>query len=289
MLELPEVETIVRGLRATLRGRIIRGVRLGKTDFIYDPAALERELPGARIAGVERRGKYILMPLVPNESSNGGAQLVIHLGMTGRLYTAAANQPGVQHTHVVMELDDGSELRYTDSRRFGRMVLVHESDEPKFLRQLGREPLEISAEDFTRLLAGRRAMIKALLLDQRRLRGIGNIYADESLWRAGIHPRRLASEISRQRARKLWRAIRRVLEAAIQAGGSTISDYANAAGEPGFFQLRHRVYDREGKHCYRCAARIRRIIVAGRSSHFCPRCQPAPRRSGLKSTARVGR
>jgi formamidopyrimidine-DNA glycosylase len=277
MPELPEVETVVRGLRATLPGRIVREVRLGKTDFIDDPAALERELPGQRIAGVERRGKFILMPLVRGESSNGGARLVIHLGMTGRLYTSAANQPGVKHTHVVMKLDDGRELRYTDPRRFGRMALVRESDEPKFLRQLGREPLEISDADFLRLLAQRRTMIKALLLDQRRLRGIGNIYADESLWRAEIHPRRLASKISRQRARKLWRAIRRVLEAAIRAGGSTISDYANAAGEPGFFQLRHRVYDRDGKPCYRCASKIRRIIVAGRSSHFCPCCQPAPR------------
>jgi formamidopyrimidine-DNA glycosylase len=277
MPELPEVETVVRGLRAVLPGRTILGVRLGQTDFIDDPAALESELAGARVVGVERRGKYILLPLEGLDSANGGRRLVVHLGMTGRLYTTAAGQPVAQHTHVIFDIGDGIELRFTDSRRFGRMALVRDGEEPEYLRQLGHDPLEIAEADFLRLLAARRAMIKALLLDQRRLRGIGNIYADESLWRAGIHPRRQASRIPAPRARKLHRAIRRVLAAAIQLGGSTISDYANAAGQPGFFQLRHRVYDRAGKACFRCGAKIRRILVAGRSSHFCPRCQPAPR------------
>ncbi|HWQ03618.1 MAG TPA: bifunctional DNA-formamidopyrimidine glycosylase/DNA-(apurinic or apyrimidinic site) lyase, partial [Candidatus Nitrosotenuis sp.] len=258
-------------------GRIIRGVRLGKTDFIDNPAALERELPGQRIESVNRWGKFIVLPLSRGEA-NGRLHLLIHLGMTGRLAHAPADAPAPKHTHVRFELEDGRELRFTDPRRFGRIALLAGADVPAFVARLGREPLEISEQEFLRMLAARRTMIKALLLDQRRLRGIGNIYADESLWRARLHPRRVAAQISPRQAKTLFRAIRHVLEAAIRAGGSTISDYVNASGERGFFQLRHRVYDREGKPCFRCKTKIRRILVAGRSSHFCPRCQPPPRR-----------
>jgi formamidopyrimidine-DNA glycosylase len=287
MPELPEVETVVRGLRSALPGRIIRSVSLGKTDFMEDPAAIARELPGCRFAEPSRWGKFIDLPVTKDASANGRAHLVIHLGMTGRLMPVPAELPVHKHTHLRMLLDNGRELRLTDPRRFGRVALLAETQVPAFLAGLGQEPLDIREADFLRLLAGRRTMVKALLLDQRRLRGVGNIYADESLWRAGIHPRRMASRITTEKAKKLYRALRGVLTAAIRLGGSSVSDYVNANGEPGFFQLRHRVYGREGKPCFRCQSKIRRILVAGRSSCFCPRCQPALRQSTLKSSSRT--
>jgi formamidopyrimidine-DNA glycosylase len=285
MPELPEVETVVRGLRAVLPGRRIVSVRLGKTDFMDDPDALAAGLPGARIANIERRGKFILAQL--EATANGGSAapvggapsyLIVHLGMTGRLVVQRADVPALPHTHAFFALDDGRELRYVDPRRFGRIALFSGPEfETAFVR-LGIEPLEISEAEFRRLLAGRRAMIKALLLNQSVLRGIGNIYADESLWRAKIHPQRLGSRLSSAEIHRLLEAIRRVLREAIRAGGSTISDFVNAEGLPGEFQIRHRVYDREGKRCFRCGAKVRRIIVAGRSSYFCPRCQRTPKK-----------
>ena len=277
MPELPEVETIARGLRAVLPGRRIVGVRLGKTDFIDDPAAIEQQLPGARISAVRRHGKFLLLDL---ESSNGGAHgssLLIHLGMTGRLVTCDPKAPVPRHTHVFFALDDGRELRYTDVRRFGRMALLQENSYEKSLDSLGLDPLEASEDQFVALLKDRRARIKALLLDQHVLRGIGNIYADESLWRARIHPMRLGAKLTRDELRRLHRAVREVLTEAIRLRGSSIADYVDSEGNLGGFQRRHRVYQRDGKKCFRCGALIRRALVAGRSSHFCPRCQPAPR------------
>jgi formamidopyrimidine-DNA glycosylase len=277
MPELPEVETVVRGLRLVLPGRRIEGVRFGKTDFIDNPAAIERDLPGCRIADVLRRGKYIVLPLERNESSSEAPVLIIHLGMTGRVATRPPGDPVVPHTHAFFALDDGRELRFTDPRRFGRIALFSRAEFDVTFERFGTEPLEVSEAEFRRLLAGRSARIKSLLLDQRFLRGIGNIYADESLWRARIHPMRLGERINNAEAHRLLEAIRRILREAIQLGGSTISDFVSAAGLPGEFQIRHRVYDREGKGCFRCASKIRRIVVAGRSSYFCPRCQRAPR------------
>ena len=277
MPELPEVETVVRGLRRVLPGRGIAEVRLGKTDFIDDPAALERDLPGCRISDVQRRGKYIVLPLERDPQGKNSPLLIVHLGMTGRLAVQAAAAPAAAHTHAYFTLDDGRELRYIDPRRFGRIALFSGAQFAAAFARLGAEPLEVSEADFRRLLAGRRAMIKALLLDQHFLRGIGNIYADESLWRAKLHPARLGARLSFADAHRLLEAIRHVLRAAIRLGGSSISDFVDANGLPGEFQLRHRVYDREGKGCFRCGAAIRRIIVAGRSSYFCPRCQPAPK------------
>lgn len=277
MPELPEVETVVRGLRAVLPGRRILSVRLGKTDFIDDPAALERELPDCRIADVQRRGKYIVFPLEGNAQGTDPPLLIVHLGMTGRLAVQATAAPAAPHTHVFFALDDGRELRFTDPRRFGRIALFTAAQFASAFARLGAEPLEVSEAEFRRLLAGRRARIKALLLDQRFLRGIGNIYADESLWRAKLHPARLGASLSFSDVHRLLESIRHILRAAIRLGGSTISDFADANGQPGEFQMRHRVYDREGKGCFRCGAKNRRIIVAGRSSYFCPRCQRAPR------------
>ena len=277
MPELPEVETIARGLRTTLPGRTILSVRLGKTDFIDDPAAIERELPGARIVAVRRHGKFLLLDL---ESSNGTARnfsLLVHLGMTGRLVTCDPQAPVPPHTHVFFALDDGRELRYTDVRRFGRMGIVTEEPQRNGLGSLGLDPLEASESQFVALLKDRRARIKALLLDQHVLRGIGNIYADESLWRARIHPMRLGAMLSADELHRLYRAVREVLNEAIRLRGSSIADYVDSEGNLGGFQRRHRVYQRTGKKCFRCGTLIRRTIVAGRSSHLCPRCQSAPR------------
>ena len=280
MPELPEVETLVRGLRRSVVGRRVLEVRFGKTDFIDDAAAIERGVPGCRIAAIERVGKFFLLRLESAAAEANGrppAALLVHLGMTGHLSPHRPEEPAPRHTHVVMPLDDGHELRYTDPRRFGRMALLSGAALQAEIARHGAEPLKIHENEFCTRLAARRARVKALLLDQRFLHGIGNIYADESLWHARIHPMRIAATLTRGQARALHRAIRKVLAAAIRAGGSSISDYRDADGRPGFFQIRHRAYDREGKPCHRCRARIRRILVAGRSSHFCPRCQRVPR------------
>jgi formamidopyrimidine-DNA glycosylase len=291
MPELPEVETVVRGLRLSLPGRAIVEVRFGKTDFVDNPAEIAERLPGTRIANVTRLGKFICIGLeagAPSAALTAPPSLlyfIIHLGMTGQLTVIRSCESVAPHTHGFFVLDDGRELRYTDIRRFGRMLLVPESGLADFNERLGKEPLEISAEEFCRYFGSRRARVKALLLDQRVLRGIGNIYADESLFRARLHPARIAENLSRKQLLALHRTVRQVLEEAIRFRGSSVSDYVDSEGNRGKFQLRHRVYQRDGKPCFRCKAKIRRVIVAGRSSHFCPRCQPAPRsRSGPKKS-----
>jgi formamidopyrimidine-DNA glycosylase len=289
MPELPEVETIVRGLRTVLPGHTIVSVRLGKTDFIEDPAALGELLPGRRIEAVERMGKFIRLALSPGPAAKSPERqmdLIVHLGMTGWLGVRWPDDPVAPHTHAFFELEDGRELRYTDIRRFGQMRLVAGDQFGAFGERLGKEPLEISAAEFNQRLAGRRARIKALLLDQSVFRGIGNIYADESLWQARIHPARLAANLKPAELERLRKAIRRVLLRAIEDRGSSISNFVDAEGQPGEYQQRHRAYDREGKPCFRCGTKIRRAIVAGRSSYFCPRCQPAPR---LKRAVRKAR
>src|SRR4029077_17074654 len=280
MPELPEVETVVRGLRLSLPGRAIVEVRFGKTDFVENPAEIVERLPGLRISDVTRLGKFICIALESGGSHSTPTSplyFIIHLGMTGQLTVIPSSESVAAHTHGFFVLDDGRELRYTDVRRFGRMLLVPESELAKFTGELGREPLEISAEDFCRRVGSRRARVKALLLDQRVLRGIGNIYADESLFRARLHPARIAENLSKKQLLTLHKAVRQVLDEAILSRGSSISDYVDSEGKRGNFQLRPRVYQRDGMPCFRCKAKIRRVIVAGRSSHFCPRCQPAPR------------
>ena len=283
MPELPEVETVARGLRAHLPGRRIVSVQLGKTDFIDDPAALESALPGSRFVEVRRHGKLMALRLEPAPAGITAAHesfyLLIHLGMTGQVLVCSPSQPVAPHTHVFLALDDGREVRYTDPRRFGRMRVERESAMPGILTKLGLEPLEMTEAEFASRIGGRRAMIKALLLNQAVVRGLGNIYADESLYRARIHPKRIAAKLAKAEVRALFRAIRKILEEAIRLGGSSISDYVDSDGNPGTFQIRHRAYGREGKGCSRCSAKIRRVIVAGRSSYFCARCQRAPRRT----------
>ncbi len=280
MPELPEVETIVRGLRDALPGSTITRVSLGKTDFIDDPVLLDESLPGSCIVAVERFGKFIRLDLVlPGGAVNLGGRrhLLVHLGMTGRLIVCPAGAPIAPHTHAFFQLDDSRELRYIDARRFGRIFLIPQADIGAFRSRFGKDPLEISDHEFRQLFLGRRARIKALLLDQSVLHGCGNIYADESLWLARIHPARMTARLSGAELARLRRAIRRVLCSAIRFRGSSIADYVDARGTPGEYQRRHRVYRRYGKPCFRCGASIRRTIVAGRGTHFCPRCQPPPR------------
>jgi formamidopyrimidine-DNA glycosylase len=297
MPELPEVETVARGLQKSIAGRRIVSVRLGKTDFIDDPAALEQHLPGRQIEKVERYGKFMLLRLsarggIDARSEDGDAEtasLLVHLGMTGQLALCTAAQPCAKHTHVWFALDDGRELRYTDPRRFGRMAYLTAALLAEELTAFGADPLLVSAEEFASRIGSRNAQIKALLLDQSVLRGVGNIYADESLWRAKIHPMRRGTELSKKQAQILRRVLQDVLQKAILARGSSISDFLDAEGEPGEYQRHHRAYGREGKRCYRCGATIQRAIVAGRSSYFCPKCQPAPRARKLSKRRGRGR
>ncbi|HTV59697.1 MAG TPA: bifunctional DNA-formamidopyrimidine glycosylase/DNA-(apurinic or apyrimidinic site) lyase [Verrucomicrobiae bacterium] len=289
MPELPEVETVARGLQAQLPGRRIVEVRFGKTDFVVNPAAIEEHLRGQRIGGVRRFGKFLLVECeaVAEEKATKGAEekdaLLVHLGMTGQLTIAAAGAPVAPHTHAFFALDDGREMRYTDVRRFGRMELLRNGGRERALGALGLDPLEASEREFSERIGGRHARVKALLLDQHVLRGVGNIYADESLWRAKIHPMRTGNSLGREEMRRLYGALQATLREAIRLRGSSVSDYVDAEGARGEFQLRHRVYQREGKKCFRCGATIHRAIVAGRSSHFCPRCQRAPRRRRIRS------
>jgi len=279
MPELPEVETVARGLQRTVAGRKIVGVTLGKTDFIDDPSALEKELPGRTIQNVERYGKFLLLRLgaVESRAENGeeGA-LLVHLGMTGMLRPLPVGEPQAKHTHVVMQLDDGRELRFMDARRFGRMAYLAGGVLRGELQRFGADPLEARLEEFTRRIRERQARIKALLLDQSVIRGVGNIYADESLWKAKIHPAQLGARLKPEQAKRLYNVLREILQKAIALRGSSISDFLDAEGLPGEYQRHHRVYGREGEACFRCKTRIRRVIVAGRSSYFCPECQRAP-------------
>jgi len=277
MPELPEVETVARGLQAVLPGTRILGVRLGKTDFIDDPAAIERDLPGCRIAAVRRFGKFLLLDLERPVASGAPFSLQVHLGMTGQIATCPPEARVPPHTHVFFTLDDGRELRYTDIRRFGRIRILANGALESLLREFGLDPLEAIEKEFRATIRSRRARIKALLLDQHVVRGVGNIYTDESLWRARIHPMRVGEKLKNEELHRLFRALQRVLKEAIRLRGSSVSDYVDSNGEPGEFQLRHRVYMREGKKCVRCRTVICRVIVAGRSSYFCPRCQMAPR------------
>jgi formamidopyrimidine-DNA glycosylase len=194
---------------------------------------------------------------------------IVHLGMTGRLQICLPEEDVAKHTHAIVRLASGRELRFVDPRRFGRLSVARSGD----FDAGGFEPLDVELKDFVALFRGRKTPIKSALLNQKLLRGVGNIYADESLYRAGIRPRRRASNISHERLHKLFLSVKDVLREAIALGGSSISDYVDADGEEGFFQLQHRVYGREGEPCLVCKTPIKRVVLAGRSSHYCPRCQ----------------
>lgn len=273
MPELPEVETVARSLRQLLGSAGLAAVELRRPDMLRGRPEHFAALAGCRIAAIHRAGKLLIFDLAPGGPSAATRwQLGVHLGMTGSLCIFPAGAPLQSHTHAILQLDDGRELRLRDPRRFGRLAVAAAGEPPAALGLAGgREPLEIDAADFVALFRGRRAPIKNLLLNQKLLRGVGNIYADESLHRAGIDPR--ARLLSQPRLRRLRLALRQVLEEAIAAGGSSIADYVSGDGRRGWFQLRHRVYGRQGRPCRRCGAVIRRCVLAGRSAHFCPGCQ----------------
>jgi len=272
MPELPEVETIVRGLARRLVGENIESVWIGpKPEPLKSPAQeIVAVVDGATIAGVRRAGKHIVFDL------SGRGHWIIHLGMTGRILLCPSDLPQEKHTHLVARLRSGGELRFVDPRRFGRVSVVRSNDGGDGVAGFdpaGAEPLDVGFESFASLFRGRRTPIKSALLNQKLLRGVGNIYADESLFRAGVRPRRRAHRLSRQELRRLYRSLQKVLNEAIAAGGSSISDYVDTSGGEGSFQFKHRVYGRTGKPCPRCRTAIKRVIIAGRSSHYCPRCQ----------------
>jgi formamidopyrimidine-DNA glycosylase len=294
MPELPEVETVARGLQGMVAGRRIVSVMLGKTDFIDNPGEVERELPGRTIRVVERYGKFMLLRLgevvrsvvdkkpvklkatdVPEKAEE--AALLVHLGMTGMLSPHVVAEEHKKHTHVVMLLDDGRELRYVDPRRFGRMAYLAGELLRKELLRFGADPLEVESAEFVNRISGRNSRIKALLLDQKVLRGVGNIYADESLWKAKIHPAKLGANLRAEQVKLLYRSLQAILKNAIVKRGSSIADFLDAEGQPGEYQQHHRVYGREGEKCFRCGTVIQRGIVAGRSSFYCGECQKAPR------------
>jgi formamidopyrimidine-DNA glycosylase len=307
MPELPEVETIARGLDKRVAGDTVESVWIGsRQQPLKSPASdIASTLEGKRIVRVHRAGKHIVFDLEGQSrapktatkiatktatetatkkgkrrtkvrvlawqttSSPQSAQWIVHLGMTGRIVVCEPAAEIAKHTHLIAKLTSGNELRFIDPRMFGKLSVL----QPGGFDPGGVEPLEVSEERFVALFRGRKTPIKSALLNQKLLRGVGNIYADESLFRAGIRPRRRAAAITRQQLGKLHQAVREVLQEAIALGGSSISDYVDADGEEGFFQLQHRVYGREDEPCLVCETAIRRVVLAGRSSHYCANCQ----------------
>jgi formamidopyrimidine-DNA glycosylase len=274
MPELPEVETIARGVDARVRGDRIETTWFSekREPFKSSPQLMANELPGRRIERVHRVGKHIVFDLARGKAP--GLQWIVHLGMTGRLLVADPETPVPPHTHGILHLRSGKELRFVDPRRFGRMELHgFATKNPTPFTGTGQEPFSISPADFAALFRPRRTSIKAALLNQKLLHGVGNIYADESLFRAGIRPRRMAQHLKRAELDRLHGALQSVLREAIALGGSSVSDYVDAAGVKGFFQLEHRVYLRTGQPCLVCGTPIRRLLVAGRGTHYCTHCQ----------------
>ncbi len=308
MPELPEVETIARGVDKRVRGDRIVQVWFSRhpQPFKTPRARQAKELAGRTILAVHRAGKHIVCELSSSEAKSGArkpgahkadanepgalkpdahehkslrpdahtpdSQWIVHLGMTGRLLVTTPEAPVAPHTHARLTLASGRELRFVDPRRFGRLEFRDLRHGAGFGAP-GDEPLTIGPDQFAALFHGRRLYIKAALLNQTLLAGVGNIYADESLFHAGIRPRRRANRVARAELDRLRLALREILTHAIRLGGSSVSDYVGADGERGFFQLEHCVYLRTGEPCRRCQTPIQRIVVAGRGTHYCPKCQ----------------
>ncbi|HTX77378.1 MAG TPA: bifunctional DNA-formamidopyrimidine glycosylase/DNA-(apurinic or apyrimidinic site) lyase [Terracidiphilus sp.] len=275
MPELPEVETIARGVDARVRGDRIAEAWFGRhrEPFKTPPGVQARGLEGRRVLTVRRVGKHIVCDLASGAGATvPDAQWIVHLGMTGRLLVTTPDAPVAPHTHARLRLESGRELRFVDPRRFGRLEF-RELNRGEGFGAPGAEPLEIGKAEFAALFRGRRTPVKAALLNQTLLAGVGNIYADESLYRAGIRPRRQAGRLTAAELERLRKSLREVLHHAIRLGGSSVSDYVDAEGERGFFQMEHRVYQRTGEPCRKCGTPIRRVVVAGRSTHYCPQCQ----------------
>jgi len=283
MPELPEVETIVRSLRKLIVGYVLTEAKVYKADMVKEGRRLLRRSVGEKIIGVFRRGKYAVLKL------SSGKHLLFHLGLTGRLICSKPEAPLERHTHLRLALSRAAcapsptrgldrpadrEVRFSCLRRFGNVRLYASAKKAQeFLSALGPDALKISSSDFKSLTSGSRQRIKALLLDQRKIAGLGNIYSDEALFRAGIHPKRPAASLSQERIKALHRTIRATLRQAIRHFGSSVSDYMRPDGSVGEFQYFHRVYGREGKPCGKCGTGIKRTKLSGRSTYFCPNCQ----------------
>jgi formamidopyrimidine-DNA glycosylase len=277
MPELPEVETIARSLEPRIIGRAISGIEL-----LYRPLLRGRgkktleTLRGRRVSRVRRRGKMLLV------ECEGRWTLVFHLKMTGQFLFAAEGSPRDKHVRLVIRFEDGrNELRFRDVRKFGFLLCLEGEPERACgeLAGLGPEPLEVGRPEFRAILEARQGRIKSLLLDQTRIAGIGNIYADETLFAARVHPETPASSLRAEAVERLYLAMRKILASAVEAGGSTLTDagYHDADGNAGDFQFSHKVYDRKGEPCLVCGTPIQVKRIGGRSSHFCPRCQRKPR------------
>lgn len=276
MPELPEVETVCRGLAPVLEGRVLQTVTARRPDLRFPlPPDFAERLQGRRVEKIRRRAKFILMEMA------GGPVAILHLGMSGRMRFVAPSEeltPG-RHDHLIFGTDHGYRVVFNDARRFGIAAYAEAErlEEHEFLADLGPEPLSnaFSGPVLAAALSGRRTPIKAALLDQRVVAGLGNIYVCEALYRAGLSPRRRAYTVQKGRAERLAAAVRQVLTDAIAAGGTTLRDFARPDGELGYFQHAFRVYGREGQDCPRegCSGAVRRIVQSGRSSFFCPTCQ----------------
>jgi len=272
MPELPEVETIRRELHPLLVGRTIVGVRVGWEGCVDRPSAADfcDRVVGRRIEDVGRRGKFLILSL------SGGESLLVHLRMTGSLLVTDASSPMEDHVRLCFQLDGKKELRFKNVRKFGRLYLVDDCEE--VIGDLGPEPLEegFTVVDFRALFQKRRGMLKPLLLNQRFLAGLGNIYVDEALFRAGIHPRRTAGSLTSEELARLYDAVRGVLGEAITNRGTSRSDYIRPSGSEGTYQDKLQVSGRAGEACPRCGTEIERSVVGGRGTYACPSCQPAP-------------
>ena len=274
MPELPEVETVANGVHARIHGQTVVGVQTSNKPqtFKSPPDEIIEALTGSRIERVHRVGKTIVVDLSRRDLSRKKkpAQFLVHLGMTGRLLVSTPDTPIPPHTHAILTLSSGKELRFVDPRRFGRLSIVAPGTN---YEGPGAEPLTIPLDDFLALFRNRKTPIKAALLNQSLLHGVGNIYADEALFHARIRPTRQAGRLTRADLTRLREALIKVLTEAIQLGGSSVSDYVDADGVAGFFQLHHHVYSRTGQPCRICATPIKRIVIGGRSTHYCPACQ----------------
>lgn len=289
MPELPEVEVTRRAVEPLLVGRVIRDVRTTARSYFFltPPAALRAKLVGRSVRALERRGKYLVARL------DDGSRLLLHLGMTGQLFSSTSSSPRLvsskqravrasraspfepdAHTHLVLGFEDpGPALVFRDVRKFGKVRLLAPGRGDPRLDRLGVDALETTGELLHRAARRRRAPIKSLLLDQSVLAGAGNIYADEALFKAGVRPTRSARSLTRRECDAIARALVGVLEAAIDAGGSSIDDFVRPDGRDGAYQGSHAVYGRAGAPCARCRANIRRVVIAQRSTHYCPQCQ----------------
>lgn len=275
MPELPEVETVRRGLMTYLPGKLIKSVSVfrERTVGYPDVSGFSQKLCGHRFVDTQRRGKYLLLTL------DKGAVLCVHLGMSGRLLIAKSKAPVGQHVRALIQIDDGCDLRFDDPRVFGHLWYIPKGKRPEQiisgLAQMGVEPFDdLSATYLQQAFKQRKQAIKGLLLNQQVIAGIGNIYADESLFKAGINPLRSVRSLSYLELEILTENIKQVLNHAIDLGGSTLRNYTDSRGVNGNYQEESLVYGRTGKPCHSCGESIRRVVIAGRSSHFCPQCQP---------------